>query len=388
MKKHMDIRDRVRIQVIIEQNSKASLKYLSSVIGVSPSTIYREIIKHRTYRRSKKVVYMGGKSIPCNQYVRFPYVCNSCIKKKSCSKDIYLYDAYTAQLESDRKLRESRRHPYLSDEQLKDLDEKVSPRIKDHQSLFHILQSDPSITISESTLRRYVLNGYLSCMTMDLPMTIRFSTQPKKSYSRSKPIPVDVLNNRTYLDYLDYTSSTKRVTLQLDLVIGKSRDRKAILTIYEPTSKFQWGILIHRSAQSVNGYIRKLISILNKHDSLFFDSVLTDNGSEFQLLPTLEVNDETGEFYFRTFYCDPYSSYQKGGCERNHALFRRLYDKGNSFDFLSQSELDEAFSQINSIKRKALKGKSSYEVFTSSFRINPILLGIFEVDSKHIKFNR
>ena len=36
------------------------------------------------------------------------------------------------------------------------------------------------------------------------------------------------------------------------------------------------------------------------------------------------------------FYCDPSAPYQKGACEVNHELIRRILPKGSSFDDLTQ----------------------------------------------------
>lgn len=387
MAKHLDIRDRVKIQIIIEKYKQITLSFLAKEIDCSPQTIQREIQTNRIVK-SGRSNFNGGNTLPCSTREKFPYVCNNCIKYLSCTKVRYFYDAYTAEDNYQKRLRESRRHPQLSPKEMKVLDEKVSSRIKDHQSLYHILQSDPSITISESTLRRYVNKGYLSCMTMDLPLTIRFKVGNKNSYRRGKPIPVDILNGRTYLDYLDYCSSTRKVTLQLDLVVGKTKDKKAVLTVYDPVSKFQWAYLVTRSAKSINNKISKLIKLLRDNNCFFFDSILTDNGAEFQLLPTIEMDSNTGELLFRTFYCDPYASYQKGGCERNHSLFRRFYSKGYSLDFITQPELDDVFSQINSLKRKSLKGKTPFQVFSSLYGFSPTIFGLFEVSPQTVKIKK
>lgn len=387
MAKHLDIRSRVKIQIIIEKYKLITLSYLAKEIGCSPQTIQREIQTNRIVK-SGRSNFNGGSNLTCLTRDKFPYVCNNCIKYPSCTKVRYFYDAYIAEDSYQKRLRETRRHPQLSKKEMKILDNKVSNRVKDHQSLYHILQSDPGITISESTLRRYVNNGYLSCMTMDLPMTIRFKVRNKNSYTRGKPIPVDILNGRTYLDYTDYCISVKRVTVQLDLVIGKTRDKKAILTIYDTVSKFQWAYLVTRSAKSINNKLSKLIKLLQDNNCLFFDSILTDNGAEFQLLPTIEMDSNTGKLIFKTFYCNPYASYQKGGCERNHSLFRRFYSKGYSFDFITQQELDEVFSQINSLKRKSLKGKTPFQVFSSIYGFSPTIFGVFEVPPQTVKIKK
>ena len=64
-----------------------------------------------------------------------------------------------------------------------------------------------------------------------------------------------------------------------------------------------------------------------------FPVILTDNGSEFSNPRAIEFGPD-GKDYHRTniFYCDPSSPYQKGACEVNHELIRRIIPKGTSLD--------------------------------------------------------
>ena len=105
-----------------------------------------------------------------------------------------------------------------------------------------------------------------------------------------------------------------------------------------------------------------------------------DNGFEFQLLPLIESDPDTGELFFRVFFCDPYASFQKGGCERNHEFLRFFYQKGKTLDFIQQYELDEIFSQIDSLPRKSLGGKTSFQRFMELFQFDPSsILDIHEI---------
>lgn len=122
------------------------------------------------------------------------------------------------------------------------------------------------------------------------------------------------------------------------------------MTCFEPLSKLQWGIIVPKNAHFINRVLKSLIESLHHSNYLFFDCLLSDNGTEFHSLPLLETS-EIGESLIRIFYCDPYSSFQKGGCERNHALIRYDIKKGESFDFISQDQINELFYHINSQKR-------------------------------------
>lgn len=247
-----------------------------------------------------------------------------------------------------------------------ELDQKVSYRLIQGQSIHHVSQTDDSLTVSASTLRRYVGKGYLSARNLDLAQTVQRKHKPPKESSFRNRINIELLVNRTYEDYLDYQSSQPRVTLQLDLMIGRARDKQALLTLYEPQSKLQWGVIVNRSALNVNQVISELLQLLEHQNRQFFDCILCDNGAEFQKLPLLEVS-QWGELRTRIFYCDPYASYQKGGCERNHALVRRMIRKGESISLYSQITVDNIFSNLNSHKRPSLGNQSPFERFQQLF---------------------
>jgi transposase, IS30 family len=120
-----------------------------------------------------------------------------------------------------------------------------------------------------------------------------------------------------------------------------------------------------------------------------FDVILTDNGSEFQGLPLIESEEETGLLRFKAFYCDPYRSNQKGACERNHALIRRLYEKGRSMDGLLPEDVIRIFSLANSYPRKSLGFHSPIELFKRKHGNELLgLLGYQEIPLTHINFKR
>ena len=128
-------------------------------------------------------------------------------------------------------------------------------------------------------------------------------------------------------------------------------------------------------------YKIKKFSSINKK---LFDVILTDNGKEFIGLPQIQINED-GEYRFMLFYCDPYCSWQKGGCERNHELFRYVKRKGITLDTVSQPELNQIFSNINSLKRKSLNGLSPYDVFAKTYGYEALeLIGITNIKPHNI----
>lgn len=388
MYKHLTLRDRVKLQYYIEFANGSSLRGAADILGFNTSTVYREIMNHRIMQPPKAIsgnATYNPERNKCSFTTKFPYTCNNCDKYGRCVKYRYKYDAYSANEQSRKRLRDSRSKPSLSNKELKKLDNKISDRVLRGQSLYHILESDKTITKSESTIRRYIGKQLLTCRNIDLPRTVRF--QARRTTIKRKSVPIDVLNGRTYQDYTDFVDKENCITLQIDTVVGLVNDSKFVLTIFEPVTRFQWGYLLPRSSAAVNKCIHKLVRLLQrKYHKIFFDCFLTDNGSEFLSLYKEENDLETGEEFFKLYFCDPYSSFQKGGCERNHELLRYIYKKKKTLDTITQDDISEAFSNINSLTRKILKGKTPFQAFTKKFKIDPIIFGIKRIDPKDIKF--
>ena len=98
--------------------------------------------------------------------------------------------------------------------------------------------------------------------------------------------------------------------------------------------------------------------------SKLFPIILTDNGSEFSNSKEIEKSDIIPYNRTKVFYCNPSAPYQKGACEVNHELIRRILPKGSSFDELSQKDIFLMMDHIKSYKRKKLNNRSPYETFS------------------------
>ncbi len=82
-------------------------------------------------------------------------------------------------------------------------------------------------------------------------------------------------------------------------------------------------------------------------------SISRDNGME---------NRHHEELGIPSFFCDPYSSWQKGGVENANKMIRRYFPKGTDFRTVNQKEVDRVVFIINSKPRKILGFRSALEV--------------------------
>ncbi len=93
-------------------------------------------------------------------------------------------------------------------------------------------------------------------------------------------------------------------------------------------------------------------------------SVTMDNGRENHL--HFQLKDELG---IKTYFADPYSSWQRGSNENANGLLRRYFPKGTNFAQVSQEEINEAVREINSKPRKCLGYNTSQEVFNLNLKM-------------------
>ena len=157
--------------------------------------------------------------------------------------------------------------------------------------------------------------------------------------------------------------------VEMDTVIGKFKDNKYIMTLYFRKSKLMLMFIIKKYKSSevykVFNKIRNLIGY-NLY-KIMFEVILTDNGWEFSKPEDIEFNHETGEKLINVFYTEPYSSWQKGGIERNHEFIRYIIPKGISFDNLSKKNVIDIMNNINNVQRKSLDYQTPYELFLKQY---------------------
>jgi transposase, IS30 family len=82
-------------------------------------------------------------------------------------------------------------------------------------------------------------------------------------------------------------------------------------------------------------------------------SASTDNGIENQ------AHESWG---MPTFFCDSYSSWQKGGIENANKMLRRYFPKGTDFSTVTQAQVDRACAIINNKPRRILGYRSALEI--------------------------
>lgn len=383
--KHLTLDDRLEIQSML--NQECSFKEIASKLGKDPSTISKEIRKHiilKNAKFTKHDLYGNKLENSCSLLLKPPYVCNACKKRYHCPKDRQVYQGIKAHNQYLQTLKISREGIILNKEYFYEVDKIIKEGIEKGQHLYHILTSN-NINIPISSIYRYQQKGYLSISSMDLPRKVKFKPR-KKEYI--KEVPSTVKKNRTYADFLKYIDENNISNwVEMDTVIG-SIGGKVLLTLNFNLCNFIVGYLMN--SKSANDVVTSLNSIklnfenFEKSFEKLVPIILTDNGGEFSNVNGIEQNPNN-ENKINLFFCRPMMSSDKPHIEKNHTLLRDICPKGTSFNDFSQENINLIFSHINSVKRKSLNGKSSYDVFEFTYgKEIAQLLGIQRIPSHEV----
>lgn len=363
MKKRLTIENRILIENLLRLNYK--LKDISNILECESSTVSREIKKRR----------ITGKGIykECEKIKRFPYVCNGCSNKSRCRKKKYYYNYAKAQEHYNYILKYSRTGIDMSLDELYYWDEYFKEHLKNkNQPITHIFKNiENTFPKSMPTFYRYIHDGYFPSLNDEM-LARAYSYKPRKRTGEEPKIRIDnsIRKGRTLENMKAYLELHPNANIvEMDTVIGKQEDKKCIMTLYFRNSKLMLMFLIDKYKTKVVSDIFKSLRKQLGYDSFkkMFEIILTDNGWEFSKPNDIEFDYNTGEKVINIFYCNPYSSWEKGRIERNHEFIRYIIPKGITFDQLTNKNIIDMMNNINNVKRKSLEYKTPYELFKNIY---------------------
>ena len=270
-KKHLTYDDRLAIQAGLQKGLKVA--QIAKNIGKDRATIGREIkahrrlvstsngnncVHHKTCTRipdCRSACFRGKRQCQtacgrcqegcpnyqeefCSDYEKSPFVCNACGKRLRCRLRRMLYDAKYAQEQYENTLSESRRGISLTEQELNQINDTISPLLKKGQSLPMICaRYRAELPVTDRTIYSYIDAGLLDARNIDLRRKLR---RPE----RKKSGPVLRVDRkchmgRTYEDYLAHmTQNPDALVCQMDSVVIH-KGGQVILTILLTTCDLQ-----------------------------------------------------------------------------------------------------------------------------------------------------
>ena len=315
--KHLNLEARILIETLL--NERNSFKSIARHLGKDCTTISKEVKAHICFDKTgayghafndcrlaflhqcsiQKICYhcttsntrlcwtCGKCNSSCISYEKYlcpklskpPYVRNGCQQRSKCTLEKCLYKASYAQREYEQVRSESRSGFALSEAELRQIDDVVSPLLKKGQSLHHIaVHHADELMKSERTLYAYINSGLFTARNLDMPRTIRM--RPRKNVSKKLKVDKSCRIGRDFSCFEKYMCDHPDASVrQLDSVEG-IKGGAVLLTIHFVEQQLQLAFLRqHNDSQSVIDVFNRLYIELRTDIFVeLFPVLLADNG--------------------------------------------------------------------------------------------------------------
>lgn len=157
--------------------------------------------------------------------------------------------------------------------------------------------------------------------------------------------------NHGTIKYMTSVHERKKIavgTWETDLVVSSKNGIGALSTSNERISKY---LVVDYVPDHTATSKQKTLHRLERE--FFVESITFDRGKE---------NSRHYQCTSKTYFCDPYSSYQRGANENQNKLLRRFFPKGTDFSKVPLRYIQEVVDKINNKPRKSLGFRTATEV--------------------------
>lgn len=324
MKQLQHLSSSERDKITILQGEGLSIRKIAKELGRSPSTISRELNRPEAlYYRGK---YIGSQT---DKIVRERWK------------------------HSHRRVNQYLSLRWVQDFIKNNLTYGYSPQI-----ISHLLKLEHGISLSHETIYIYIYSPKRKLWHLLLRRPNgRIPRKPGKFCYRGtgKNIP-----NRVDIDFRmqEANSRSEIGHFECDSIESKRKkgDSKSCLTVVVDRKSRYTRIMktvSKTSKQTTKSVIEALKPLSNNIKSITYD-----NGCEFTMHEKINKT-----LNIKSFFCKPYSSYEKGTVENINGLIRRFFPKGTDFDTISEEEIAYVENWINNRPMKILNYMTPKQVF-------------------------
>lgn len=324
---HLNQFDRDRIEILLIAGYKQ--KEIAKVLKRDKSTISREITRHRRVRRGFR-----GKSL---------------LNKKAGK-----YEAVLAQHKAYVK-RKYAKWQGQTVESHKELKKYVITGLKNHLNPDEIagrmkLEGKPFYA-SKNSIYRWLYSFYgkeYGCYLVSQ----RVRVKKRKPQAKRVLIP-----NRIGIEHRSIDVNNEFNHYESDTIVSK-KSKISLAVFYERKTKYvNLRKIRNLKPNSFNGALIDMKKGIKKIKSLTLD-----NGIENRYWEELGIE--------KVYFCDPYSSWQKGGVENVNRMIRKYIPKGSDIAQYSAKYIQNIINILNNKPRKSLGYKTPYEVMLENDLLN------------------
>jgi IS30 family transposase len=164
----------------------------------------------------------------------------------------------------------------------------------------------------------------------------------------------EMIPNRVSIDkrFLGANNRTRYGHWERDTIVSGKKGNGCLVVAQERKSR----LILVEKAKTMSSMEHSLkTKELTKN--MLVKSYTYDNGIE---------NKNYEKLGIPSFFCDPYSSWQKGGIENANRMIRRYIPKGTNISKISDKYIQKIIDKINKKPRKILGYRSALEVARAS----------------------
>lgn len=322
---------RLQIETLIRANVKKT--EIAKIVGVSLATIYRELQRGKYQRLDSNFIFTDTYSPDIAQQ-RYEFGLTSKGPQLKIANDYGFIE-------------------YIENRVLSD---GLSPCA----ALGELKRKNLDYTkISKTTLYRYIRMGLFPRLKMEhiKPRDKHYEKVKAKRSPRGTSIekrPEHIENREEFGHW------------EMDCVCGKGRSVLLVLT-ERKTRREILHPMDSQSSKNVVHFLNKLERKLGKDFKKIFKSITVDNGAEFSNAKGIEKSIFNGQ-RTKTYYCHPYSSWERGSNERLNREIRRLIPKGSDISAYSPSDIARVQDWVNAYPREIFGYVSSEELYQEELR--------------------
>lgn len=332
--RHLTRTDRIRIETLLRAGTSRSK--IAEVLGVHRSTVYYELKK--------------------GQYTH----------RNSDWTEETRYSADLAELRTRQA--ETGKGPQLkigNDRELSDyIEQKISKEKYSPAAVLGEIQAKGlsfSVTIkSPNTIYSYIDKGvFMSLTNKDLPIR----GNKKHGYNRVRTVkraprgesienrPWEIRDRNTFGHWEMDTVVSARGSLKALLVLTERLTRREIIRLLPDKTTASVVRALDDIERGMGGGFRDL-----------FRTITCDNGTEFSDAAGIERSVDGGT-RTKTYFCHPYSSYERGSNENANKLVRRWKPKGSVFESLTDEQVQSLEDWVNNYPRKIHGWRCAEDIF-------------------------
>lgn len=260
------------------------------------------------------------------------------------------YSAQLAQKAADRKAKQTNTRKLEKDGDLKYY---VISQLKvgwSPQQIAGVLKSQPppglrGVSVSHESIYQYIYSGegryeYLyPLLPQQKPKRQQRYTRRHKKLSIPERISI-------HLRPLEIDQKQRVGDWESDSVQFKKQKEGLSVQYERKTMLMRMHKILDRSAQETQAALTHSIESL---PTAVWRSITFDNGKE----GTCHINIKQ-DWDIQTYFCDPYSSWQKGGVENMNGLVRRYLPRETNLGQVTDQDIEQIQEKLNNRPRKSL----------------------------------